>query len=76
MKRLLPILLAVLFTRSAADAVPNGLAGGLYAKRRECPAPEPPTALVRADRPFLFAIIENSTLADRFLGRLENPATN
>ena len=76
MKRLLPILLAVLFTQSAADAVPNGLAGGLYTKRRECPAPDSATALVRADRPFLFAIIENSTPADLSLGRLENPATN
>ena len=40
------------------------------------PAPEPPPIVFRADRPFLFAIIENSTRTVLFLGRLENPTTN
>ncbi|MBR3582484.1 MAG: serpin family protein [Kiritimatiellae bacterium] len=39
------------------------------------PAPEPPPVVFRADRPFLFAILENSTRTVLFLGRLENPAT-
>lgn len=39
------------------------------------PSPEPPPVVFRADRPFLFAILENSTRTVLFLGRLENPAT-
>ena len=38
------------------------------------PAPEPPPVVFRADRPFLFAILENSTRTVLFLGRLDNPA--
>lgn len=39
------------------------------------PAPERPPVVFRADRPFLFAILENSTRTVLFLGRLDNPAT-
>jgi serpin B len=38
------------------------------------PAPETEPVVFRADRPFLFAILENSTRTVLFLGRLENPA--
>lgn len=38
------------------------------------PAREPDPVVFRADRPFLFAILENSTRTVLFLGRLENPA--
>ena len=38
------------------------------------PAPEPSPVVFRADRPFLFAILENSTRTVLFLGRLDNPA--
>ena len=38
------------------------------------PTHEPPPVVFRADRPFLFAILENSTRTVLFLGRLENPA--
>jgi serpin B len=39
------------------------------------PAPEPPPLVFRADRPFLFAILENATRTVLFLGRLETPAS-
>ena len=38
-------------------------------------SPEPPPVVFRADRLFLFAILENSTHTVLFLGRLETPAT-
>ena len=38
------------------------------------PSSEPPPVVFRADRPFLFAILENSTRTILFLGRLDNPA--
>ena len=39
-------------------------------------SPEPPPVVFRANRLFLFAILENSTRTVLFLGRLENPTTN
>ena len=40
------------------------------------PAPEPQPVVFRADRPFLFAILENTTRTVLFLGRLENPSAH